>query len=144
MADGRPDQLALGALDIVTRRNAYGRQVDSFEADVHVEPLGIAPFRGVFIRAPQIEAWGGEVRIIATLNDIPVAVEQGPHVGLCFHPEMTGDLRLHHDQARTQRRHDVESRPGSVLAPRRSRKERDVGGARNAIPSKGFRRRTGA
>ena len=95
VADGRPDRLALGALDIVTRRNAYGRQVDSFEADVHVEPLGIAPFRGVFIRAPQIEAWGGVVRIIATLNDIPVAVEQGPHVGLCFHPEMTGDLRLH-------------------------------------------------
>ena len=56
--DGRPDQVTLDAFDIVVRRNAYGRQVDSFEADLDVEPLGIAPFRGVFIRAPRIEQTG--------------------------------------------------------------------------------------
>jgi len=95
VVDGRPDQLALGALDVVTRRNAFGRQVDSFEADLHIEPLGVAPFRGVFIRAPQIETTGDEARVIATLNGAAVAVEQGPHIGLCFHPEMTDDLRVH-------------------------------------------------
>lgn len=93
--DGRPDQLALGALDIVTRRNAYGPQVESFEADLRVDPLGVAPFRGVFIRAPRIERWGDDVRVIASLDGSVVAVEQGPHIGLCFHPEMTDDVRLH-------------------------------------------------
>jgi len=95
IVDGRPDQLALGALDVAVRRNAFGRQVDSFEADVDVEPLGVAPFPGVFIRAPRIEAVGPAAHVIASLDGIPVAVEQGPHLGLCFHPEMTRDLRLH-------------------------------------------------
>jgi pyridoxal 5'-phosphate synthase pdxT subunit len=93
--DGRPDQLALGVLDVTVRRNAFGRQVDSFESPVFVDPLGIAPFPGVFIRAPSIEASGSEARVIARLDNKPVAVEQGPHLGLCFHPEMTDDLRLH-------------------------------------------------
>ncbi|MBV8194509.1 MAG: pyridoxal 5'-phosphate synthase glutaminase subunit PdxT [Candidatus Dormibacteraeota bacterium] len=93
--DGRSDQLMLGTLDVVTRRNAYGRQVDSFEADLDVEPLGVAPFRGVFIRAPQIEALGESVHVIAQLSGRPVAIEQGPHIGLAFHPEMTDDSRLH-------------------------------------------------
>jgi 5'-phosphate synthase pdxT subunit len=93
--DGRPDQLTLGALDIVTRRNAYGRQVDSFEADLAVEPLGVAPFRGVFIRAPRIESVGPAARVIASLDGNPVAVTQGAHLGLGFHPEMTDDGRLH-------------------------------------------------
>jgi 5'-phosphate synthase pdxT subunit len=93
--DGRPDQLALGVIDVVTRRNSYGRQVDSFEADLEVGPLGIAPFRGVFIRAPGIETVGPGAEVIATFGEKPVAVSQGHHLALAFHPEMTDDLRLH-------------------------------------------------
>lgn len=93
--DGRPDQLALRTLDVVTRRNAFGRQVESFEADLVVEPLGVAPLHGVFIRAPQIVEVGPAAHVIAEFEGVPVAVEQGPHLGLCFHPEMTDDIRLH-------------------------------------------------
>jgi pyridoxal 5'-phosphate synthase pdxT subunit len=93
--DGRPDQLALAALDLTVRRNGYGRQVESFEADIAIEPLGVAPFRAVFIRAPLIEACGPDVQVIASFDGKPVAVSQGPHLGLGFHPEMTGDIRLH-------------------------------------------------
>ena len=93
--DGRPDQLALGTLNVVTRRNAFGRQVDSFETDLVIEPLGIVPLHGVFIRAPQIVEVGDDADVIAELDGMPVAIEQGPHLGLCFHPEMTDDIRLH-------------------------------------------------
>jgi 5'-phosphate synthase pdxT subunit len=93
--DGRPDQLALGVLDVSVRRNGYGRQVASFEADLSVAPLGVAPFRAVFIRAPLIESVGPGVEVIASFDDNPVAITQGPHIGLCFHPEMTEDPRLH-------------------------------------------------
>jgi len=93
--DGRPDQLTLGIFDADVRRNAYGRQVESFEADLAVAPLGIAPFRGVFIRAPRVENTGGGVEVLASIDDNPVAIAQGPHLGLAFHPEMTDDLRLH-------------------------------------------------
>lgn len=93
--DGRSDQLALGTFDVVTRRNGFGRQVDSFEADLEVEPLGVVPLRGVFIRAPQIVEVGRGATVIAELDGMPVAVEQGPHLGMCFHPEMTDDIRLH-------------------------------------------------
>ena len=93
--DGRSDQLSLGTFDVVTRRNGFGRQVDSFEADLEVEPLGVVPLRGVFIRAPQIVEVGPAATVIAELDSMPVAVEQGPHLGMCFHPEMTEDIRLH-------------------------------------------------
>lgn len=93
--DGRPDQLTLDVFDTAVRRNAYGRQVESFECDLAIEPLGIAPFRGVFIRAPHIETVGEGVQVLAKLDDKPVAIAQGPHLGLAFHPEMTDDLRLH-------------------------------------------------
>jgi pyridoxal 5'-phosphate synthase pdxT subunit len=93
--DGRPDQLALGVLDVSVRRNGYGRQVESFEADLSVAPLGVAPFRAVFIRAPLIVSVGPDVEVIASFGDNPVAIAQGPHLGLCFHPEMTEDPRLH-------------------------------------------------
>ena len=93
--DGRPDQLALGVLDVSVRRNGYGRQVESFEADLAVAPLGVAPFRAVFIRAPLIESTGPDAEVIASFGDNPVAIAQGPHLGLCFHPEMTEDPRLH-------------------------------------------------
>ena len=93
--DGRPDQLALGVLDVSVRRNGYGRQVESFEADLDVAPLGVAPFRAVFIRAPLIESAGPDVEVIASYDTNPVAIAQGSHLGLCFHPEMTDDPRLH-------------------------------------------------
>ncbi|MFI5286564.1 MAG: pyridoxal 5'-phosphate synthase glutaminase subunit PdxT [Candidatus Dormibacteria bacterium] len=93
--DGRPDQITLGVLDLSVRRNGYGRQVDSFEADLPVSSLGVAPFHAVFIRAPLIERAGPEVEVVATFGDNAVAVVQGRHIGLCFHPEMTDDSRLH-------------------------------------------------
>ena len=93
--DGRSDQIAFGILDVSVRRNGYGRQVESFEADIPVEALGVAPFRAVFIRAPLIVHTGPEVQVVASFGDNPVAVAQGPHLGLCFHPEMTDDPRLH-------------------------------------------------
>jgi pyridoxal 5'-phosphate synthase pdxT subunit len=95
--DGRPDQLAFGALDLDVRRNGYGRQVDSFEADLPVAALHDAqrPFRAVFIRAPMVERCGQDVDVLATVDNKPVIVAQGPHLALAFHPEMTHDDRLH-------------------------------------------------
>ena len=95
IVDGRRDQVATGTLDITVRRNAWGSQVDSFEADLTVAQLGDLPFRGVFIRAPRIEDVGSGVEVLARLGDEPVAVRQGSHIGLTFHPEMTGDDRIH-------------------------------------------------
>lgn len=94
--DGRPDQVALGVLDIGVRRNGYGRQVDSFEADLQVRGLDGGPFRGVFIRAPLIEDVGG-AEVLAEHEGRPVAVRQGRVMALAFHPELSGDLRLHRE-----------------------------------------------
>ena len=102
--DGRPDQQQLGGLDVVVRRNAFGRQVDSFETDLTVEGLGAEPVRAVFIRAPWVEKAGDDVEVLATVPDTPeagvaagrpVAVRQGPVLATAFHPELTGDHRLH-------------------------------------------------
>jgi 5'-phosphate synthase pdxT subunit len=93
--DGRPDQLALGALDIDVRRNAFGRQVDSFEAGLQVPALGEPAFPGVFIRAPLVERVGEEVTVLARHDGRIVAVAQGPHIALAFHPEISGDDRFH-------------------------------------------------
>ena len=93
--DGRDDQLALGALDVDVRRNGWGRQVDSFERGLRVPAIGEEPFTAVFIRAPRIERTGRSVEVLADIDGNPVAVAQGPHVGLAFHPEMTHDDRLH-------------------------------------------------
>jgi pyridoxal 5'-phosphate synthase pdxT subunit len=95
IVDGRPDQVATGTLDVAVRRNGWGSQVDSFEADVRFDVLGDLPFRGVFIRAPRIEEVGADVEVLARLGDEPVAVRQGMNIGLTFHPEMTGDDRIH-------------------------------------------------
>jgi pyridoxal 5'-phosphate synthase pdxT subunit len=95
IVDGRADQVSTGTLDIAVRRNAWGSQVDSFEADLKFPDLGDLPFPGVFIRAPRIEEAGDGVEVLARLDDEPVAVRQGPHIGLTFHPEMTGDDRIH-------------------------------------------------
>ncbi len=84
-------------LDLAVARNAYGRQVDSFEADLEVPVLGPgATFRGVFIRAPRFTRLGAGVETIAARQGEPVGVRAGSAVALAFHPELTDDLRLHH------------------------------------------------
>lgn len=93
--DGRPDQVPLGAIDITARRNAYGRQRESFEADLRISGLDGPDFRGVFIRAPAIERVGDAVTVLAEHNDRPVLVREGPVWVTTFHPELAGDSRLH-------------------------------------------------
>jgi len=92
--DGRPDQRSLGVVDIVVRRNAFGRQVDSFEADLAVAGDDV-PLHAAFIRAPVIEEAGPEVDVLAAVDDRPVLARQGPVIVASFHPELTDDLRLH-------------------------------------------------
>ena len=92
--DGVDGQLALGTLDLHTRRNGYGRQLESFECDLELPAVGGGPLRGVFIRAPIIESCGPGVEVLAAHEGRPVAVRQGRHLSFTFHPEMTGDLRL--------------------------------------------------
>lgn len=86
----------LGAMDIEVRRNAFGRQVDSFEADLEIPAIGEPRFHGVFIRAPFIQRAGDGVAMLARLPDgSGVAARQGYMLALAFHPELTDDLRLH-------------------------------------------------
>jgi 5'-phosphate synthase pdxT subunit len=86
----------LGAMDIEVTRNAFGRQVDSFEADLEIPAIGEPPFHGVFIRAPFIQWAGDGVAVLARLPDgSGVAARQGNMLALAFHPELTDDLRLH-------------------------------------------------
>lgn len=88
--------IPLRLMDIQVIRNAFGRQVDSFEADVEVEPLGPEKFTAVFIRAPVIAQVGEGIRVLSRLEDgRPVAVQQGNLLGTSFHPELTDDPRLH-------------------------------------------------
>jgi 5'-phosphate synthase pdxT subunit len=89
------DRDHLGLMDIVSRRNAFGRQVRSFEADLDVTGLEGGPLRAVFIRAPWIEEHGDEVEVLASLDGHPVAVRQGHLMAVAFHPELSGDRRLH-------------------------------------------------
>ena len=92
--DPRPEPLRL--MDIAVRRNAYGRQVASFEASLDVRELGPPPFCGIFIRAPAVERVGSTVQVLAALPDgRPVAVRQGAMLATSFHPELTGDYRFH-------------------------------------------------
>ena len=88
------DQPLIGALDVVVRRNAFGRQNESFEADLEVSGLD-RPFHAVFIRAPWVEKVGGEVEVLAQVDDHPVMVRQGNILATSFHPELTGDARIH-------------------------------------------------
>jgi 5'-phosphate synthase pdxT subunit len=83
-----------GLVDITVRRNAYGRQVDSFEADVDVDGID-HPVRAVFIRAPVVEELGPEVKVLARHEGHPVVLEQGNLVVASFHPELVGETRLH-------------------------------------------------
>ncbi|MGH8917875.1 MAG: pyridoxal 5'-phosphate synthase glutaminase subunit PdxT [Actinomycetes bacterium] len=102
--DGRPDQRQLAALDAVVRRNAFGRQADSFETDLVFAGLPGGPLRAVFIRAPWVEQAGSDVEVLARVPDVPssgsaagriVAVRQGAVLATAFHPELTGDQRVH-------------------------------------------------
>ena len=125
IVDGRPDQRSFGVLDVSVLRNGYGRQRDSFETDVVVggatagvgagpdgatdtfsaapcpavafpaAPCPAAPFPAVFIRAPRITRTGAGVEVLASVGDDPVLVRQGPVLAAAFHPELSGDLRLH-------------------------------------------------
>jgi 5'-phosphate synthase pdxT subunit len=92
--DRRPDQRLFGLIDIDVRRNAYGRQLASFESPVRLAGEDI-PLPGVFIRAPRIERVGDGVDVVARLADEPVAVRQGRVLVAAFHPELTPDRRLH-------------------------------------------------
>jgi 5'-phosphate synthase pdxT subunit len=87
---------SLGAMDIRVKRNAFGRQVDSFETDIEIPALGAPPFHAIFIRAPIVEKVGPDVEVLARLSDgIVVAARQGKLVALAFHPELTSDPRFH-------------------------------------------------
>jgi 5'-phosphate synthase pdxT subunit len=98
--DGRPDQRPLGAIDIAVRRNAFGRQLESFEADVPIDGLGAAAIHAVFIRAPIVASYGDQVQVLATVE----APDHERRAVVCrerrvtvaaFHPELSGDTRLH-------------------------------------------------
>ena len=95
IAEGRPDQQTLGGLDITVRRNAFGRQVDSFEEDIEFVGLDGGPVRAVFIRAPWVEEAGDGVDVLARAAGKIVAVRQGALLATSFHPEVTGDTRVH-------------------------------------------------
>jgi 5'-phosphate synthase pdxT subunit len=96
VVDGVPGQPLLELMDIAVRRNAFGRQVDSFEADLDVPALGDPPFHAVLIRAPLIERVGKGVEVLARLEDeTVVAVRQGNLLATAFHPELTEDDRFH-------------------------------------------------
>ena len=92
--DARPDQRSFAALDIDVRRNAYGRQIDSFESDLTVADLDGA-FHAVFIRAPSVERIGAGVEVLAAHDGDPVLVRQGRMLAASFHPELTPDARIH-------------------------------------------------
>ena len=94
--DGRDDQESIGGIDMTVRRNAFGRQNESFEAAVEMAGVGGGPVEGVFIRAPWVESTGAGVEVLATLPDrTVVAVRQGNLLATSFHPELTGDQRVH-------------------------------------------------
>ncbi len=100
VTDARPDQQTIGGLDVTVRRNAFGRQVDSFEIDLDIPVVGTLPFKAVFIRAPLVESTGPEVEVLSILRrdgaaGTIVAVRQGVRLATSFHPELTGDTRIH-------------------------------------------------
>jgi 5'-phosphate synthase pdxT subunit len=100
IVDGAPGQETIGGLDVEVRRNAFGRQVESFEEDIRLTGLPGGPVRAVFIRAPWVESVGAGVQVLATVKAGPatgriVAVRQRGLLATSFHPELTGDLRVH-------------------------------------------------
>jgi pyridoxal 5'-phosphate synthase pdxT subunit len=93
--DGRTDQRCLASIDVTTRRNGFGRQVESFSEDIRIPVLGDEPFRAVCIRAPLIEEIGEDVEVLAELDGRPALVSQGAIMVSIFHPELADDARLH-------------------------------------------------
>jgi 5'-phosphate synthase pdxT subunit len=95
--DGRPDQRGFDLIDLTVRRNGYGRQLASFEADLEVPGVlgDDEPFHAVFIRAPFVERVGADVEVLARHEDVPVLVREGRCTVAAFHPELTDDTRLH-------------------------------------------------
>ena len=98
--DGRRDQRSFGAIDLVVRRNGYGRQIDSFETDLDVQGMAAAgfedkPFHAVFIRAPMVEKAGSEVSVMSVYDGHPVLCREGSVWAAAFHPELSSDSRLH-------------------------------------------------
>jgi pyridoxal 5'-phosphate synthase pdxT subunit len=113
LLDAPPDQVTVGGLDVTVRRNAFGRQVDSFESQVEVDGVAGGPVRAVFIRAPWVEQAGEGVQVLGRIVGGPadgriVAVRQGNLVATSFHPELTGDRRVHALFVDTVRRHLAE------------------------------------
>ncbi len=115
--DGRPDQPSLDAIDCTVRRNAYGTQLQSFEAELEIDGLPGGAFPGVFIRAPVIERVGAAVEVLAEHEGRPVLCRSGAVWVSTFHPELSGDLRLH--QAFLTGRVD-DGRDGSGGSPARA------------------------
>ncbi len=93
--DGAGDQESLAIMRVAVRRNAYGRQIDSFEADLDIAGVEGGPFRGVFIRAPWIESVGDGVEVLSRHDGVIVAARQDDALATVFHPELTGDPRMH-------------------------------------------------
>ncbi|MDX2379879.1 MAG: pyridoxal 5'-phosphate synthase glutaminase subunit PdxT [Acidimicrobiia bacterium] len=92
--DGRDDQRCFGLIDLTVRRNGYGRQLESFEADLEITGE-TQPFHAVFIRAPYVQHAGTDVEVLATYEGIPVLARSGPCTVAAFHPELTDDTRVH-------------------------------------------------
>jgi 5'-phosphate synthase pdxT subunit len=93
--DGTADQIGVGGIDMTVRRNAFGRQVDSWEGELDVTGVDGGPVHGVFIRAPWVEDLGASVESLAEVHGKTVAVRQGSLLATAFHPELTGDSRMH-------------------------------------------------
>lgn len=93
--DPRSGQETLGGIDMIVRRNAFGRQNESFEAALELTGVAGGPVEGVFIRAPWVESTGARTEVLASYDGHPVAVRQGNLLATSFHPELTGDHRLH-------------------------------------------------
>ena len=92
---GEVEQPLLDLLDVKIERNSFGRQKDSFEAEISLTPIGISSFNGVFIRAPSVSEVGKDVQILAKFEEKIVSVKQGNIIATSFHPELTRDVSLH-------------------------------------------------
>ncbi len=92
---GKTNQPLLDILDVKLERNSFGRQRESFEADVSMDSIGIPKFRGVFIRAPSVSDSGSDVEVLSKFNEKTIAVKKGNIIATSFHPELTQDVSLH-------------------------------------------------
>lgn len=124
IVDGRPDQRNFAVVDMTVRRNAYGRQVDSFETDLDVSGIGPEPFHAVFIRAPVVERVGPEVVVLAELDGHAVLARHGSITVAAFHPELSGDDRIHARFLQEVQESCRVTRSGPPSSTRRARRTR--------------------